>query len=326
MDFSQIIGHERQIESLKNTIEKGSISHSYLFEGEEGLGKKKVALVFAKTLLCKEGKSQPCNNCSSCIKFNSNNHPDFKIIIPEKGLIKKEEIDNLIRSASTIPFESRRKVFIIDDSHTMNVEGMNGLLKTLEEPPKFMNIILVTSLSNRLLPTILSRCQRIRFYPVENLKIMKILEESNSLDPDKSRFIADFTKGSVGKSIEISQSEDFFQKRDEITRMVNYLIQGDKTKALSSLDFFNSNKDSIEEIFDIMIYWFRDLLIYKEIGETDLLMNKDKMELLSRQSSIDFSKINDIIDKIEKTRINIKNNVNFALSIETMLLNIWEEI
>ena len=322
MDFSQIIGHERQIESLKNTIKKKNISHSYLFEGEDGLGKKQVALVFAKTLLCKEEKPEPCNICSSCIKFDKDNHPDFKMIIPDKDIIKKEEIDKLIKSASTIPFEGKRKIFIIDDSHTMNIEGMNGLLKTLEEPPEFMNIILVTSISNRLLPTILSRCQRIRFYPVETYKIVEFLEKDNLVQEDRAKFISSFTKGSVGQSIEISSSEDFFQKRDEVIQIINDILKGDKTKALSSVNFFNLNKDDINKIFDIMIYWFRDLLIYKEIGETDLIINKDKIEILSKQSSIDFNKINDIMKSIENTRANIRNNVNFALSIEIMLLNI----
>ena len=323
MDFDRIIGHERQIENLKNAINKNSVSHSYLFEGEEGLGKKKTALAFSKTLLCKGEKDQPCNICSSCIKFDSENHPDFKIIVPnKKGTIVIEEIEKIINAVSTSPFEGKRKVFVIDDSHAMNMEGMNTLLKTLEEPPSFMNIILVTSISNKLLPTILSRCQRIRFYPVENTKIMKLLEEEKSLDKDRSAFIADFAKGSIGKSIEIARSEEFFNRRNEVISIIDDILKGDETKGLSAVKFFNDNKDDIHGILDIMLYWFRDLLIYKEVGRTNLIINKDKLEILSKQSSIDFNKINDIMKKIENTRVNIKNNVNFALSIETMLLNI----
>ena len=323
MDFKEIIGHERQIENLKNAINNNSISHSYLFEGEEGLGKKKTALAFSKTLLCKEEKDHPCNTCSSCIKFDSGNHPDFKIIAPnKKGTIVIEEIEKIINAVSTSPFEGKRKVFIIDDSHTMNMEGMNTLLKTLEEPPSFMNIILVTSISNKLLPTILSRCQRIRFYPVDKLKIMKLLREKESLDEDRSAFIADFTKGSIGKSIEIASSEEFFNRRDEVIRIIDNILNGDGTKALASVKFFNDNKDDIHGILDIMLYWFRDLLIYKEVGQRSLIINKDKLEILSKQSSIDFNRINGIIEKIEETRVNINNNVNFALSIETMLLKI----
>lgn len=322
MDFNQIIGHEKQIESLKNAIDKGSISHSYLFEGEEGLGKKKVALAFSKTLLCKEGSNHPCNICSSCIKFNTGNHPDFKIIEPEKGLINLKKVEELIKSVSTAPFESKRKIFLIDESHTMNLEGKNKLLKTLEEPPEFMNIILVTSRSNNLLPTIVSRCQSVKFYPIDSSRISNLLVKEYSIDSDKAKFISEFTKGSVGKSIELCSSIDFFQKRDEIIKIIDSILKGDTTKALSSTDLFNSNKENINELLDIMLYWFRDVLVYKELGESALILNKDKFEILSNQSFVDLNKINDIIYRIEETKANIKSNVNFGLSIETMLLNI----
>lgn len=325
MNFNEIIGHEKQINSLKNAIDKGSVSHSYLFEGEEGLGKRKLALVFSKTLLCKEGKNTPCNVCSSCIKFDRGNHPDFKELSPEKGLINLKQVEELISSVSTSPFESKRKIFLINDSHLMNSEGKNKLLKTLEEPPEFMNIILVTSRTNKLLPTIISRCQGIKFYPVDSSRIRDLLVKEYSIDEDNSKFIAEFTRGSVGRSIDLAMSQDFFKKRDEIINIVDSILKGDKTKALSSIDFFTSNKENIDEVLDIILYWFRDLLLYKEIGESSLILNKDKLQILSSQSFVDLSKINDIIYNIEETKANIKSNVNFGLSIETMLLNIREE-
>ena len=325
MDFNQIIGHEKQINSLKNAIDNNSVSHSYLFEGEEGLGKRKVALAFSKTLLCKEEKNVPCNTCSSCIKFDKGNHPDFKELSPEKGLINLKQVEELISSVSTSPFESKRKIFLIDDSDLMNLEGKNKLLKTLEEPPEFMNIILVTCKTNRLLPTIVSRCQGIKFYPVESSRIRELLIKEYSMDEESSKFIAEFTKGSVGKSIELATSQDFFKERDEVIKIIDSILKGDKTKALSSIDFFTSNKENIDEILDIILYWFRDILIYKELGESSLILNKDKIEILSSQSFLDLSKINDIIYRIEETKANIKSNVNFGLSIETMLLNIQEE-
>ena len=325
MDFNNIIGHEKQIESLKRAIDKENISHSYLFEGEEGLGKKKLALAFSKTLLCKEEGNQPCNICSSCVKFDAESHPDFKIISPEKGLINVKQIEELIKSVSTSPFEGRRKVFLIDDADTMNLTGMNRLLKTLEEPPKFMNIILVTSSSSKLLPTIVSRCQIIKFYPVDNSKVVNFLVDKYDYDLARARLIADFTKGSMGKSIELSNSESFFQKRDELIKIIDSIIKGDKTKALSSMGLFNDSKEDIAELLDIMMYWFRDLSFYKELGESSLILNKDKFEILSSQSFIDLNKINDIIYRIEETKVNIKGNVNFGLSIETMLLNIQED-
>lgn len=325
MDFNQIIGHEKQINSLKNAIDNNSVSHSYLFEGEEGLGKRKVALAFSKTLLCKEEKNVPCNTCSSCIKFDKGNHPDFKELSPEKGLINLKQVEELISSVSTSPFESKRKIFLINDSDLMNLEGKNKLLKTLEEPPEFMNIILVTSKTNRLLPTIVSRCQGIKFYPVESSRINQLLVKEYSIDEENSKFIAEFTRGSVGKSIELARSEDFFKERDEVIKIIDSILKGDKTKALSSIDFFTSGKENIDEILDIILYWFRDVLVYKELGESSLILNKDKIDILSSQSFLDLSQINDIIYRIEETKANIKSNVNFGLSIETMLLNIQGE-
>lgn len=325
MDFNDIIGHEKIIEMLKTTLKNKTISHSYLFEGEEGLGKRTVATVFAKTLLCKEGKLEPCNICSSCIKFDTGNHPDFFLIEPEKDLIKKEEIETLIKNITRAPFESERKIFIIDESDKMNPQGKNALLKTLEEPPSYVNIILISANINHLLPTILSRVQRIKFYPIESSKITKYLVEKYHKSEEEAKFIADFTKGSVGESIKLSASQDFFEKRKIIINIIDSLIKGDKTKVFSSIGFFNENKDHIEEILDIFLYWFRDLIIYKEIGESELIINRDKFQYLSEQSFMKYNKIHDIINKIQETKADIRRNVNYQLSIETMLLNIQEE-
>lgn len=322
MDFNQIIGHEKQIEALKNSTINGNISHCYLFEGEKGLGKRNLALAFSKTLLCKKGQAEPCNTCSSCIKFESGNHPDFKILSPEKGFIKKSEVEKLINSMATLPFESERKVFIIDDCDMMRLESQNALLKTLEEPPKYINIILVTSSSSKLLPTILSRCQIIKLYPLHISKIVELLIKDYGIDENRAKFIAGFTKGSVERSIELASSNSFFEKREEIIKIIDSILKGDKTKALTSMNFFNENKDNIDEVLDIILYWFRDLLIYKELGNTTLLINKDKVQILSNESFIDLNRINGIIYKIEDTKININRNVNFSLSIETMLLSI----
>jgi DNA polymerase-3 subunit delta' len=129
----------------------------------------------------------------------------------------------------------------------------------------------------------------------------------------------------VGKSIELSTSDDFFNKREEIIRIIDGIVKGDKSKALSSIDFFNENKDSIDEILDIFLIWFRDLIIYKETGKNEFIFNKDKIDFLRVHSFMEFTQINDIIYKIQETKDNINKNVNFQLSIETMLLKIQEE-
>ena len=322
MDFKDVIGHEKIIEGLKRTIKDKTISHSYLFEGEESIGKRKIAYAFAKTLLCKEQQEVPCNSCSSCTKFDSGNHPDFFVIEPENNIIRVHQVESLIKEITTSPYESPRKVFIIDDSHKMNTESKNTLLKTLEEPPHYVNIILISSSSNNLLPTILSRVQSIKFYPIEYRKIIDLLVESFNKSQEEAEFIAEFTKGAIGKSIRLSDDEGFFQRRDEIIKIIESLVNGDKTKAFNGMDFFNENKEIIDEILDIFLLWFRDLLLFKELGHSNLLINKDKIENLSFQSKVNYSKINDIIVRVQETKHNIRRNVNYQLAIETMLLNI----
>lgn len=322
MDYKDIIGHEKVIEALKKIIKNGTISHSYLFEGEDSIGKKKVGYAFAKALLCRSQKPEPCNECLSCYKFDNNNHPDFFLIEPDKGSIRVPQIEAIIREVTTLPLESKRKIFLIDDSHKMNIESNIKLLKTLEEPPAYVHFILVSSNSNNLLPTILSRVQTIKFYPVEYDKIVDLLVTDHGKTYEEAKFIAEFTKGAVGKSISLSKDEEFFQRRDEILKTIDYLVKGDKTLALSQMNFFRDNKDDIDEILDIFLLWFRDLLLFKELGQVELLINKDKLNNLSSQSQVDIRSINDIIVRIEETKSNLRRNVNYDLAIQTMLLNI----
>ena len=326
MDFKDIIGHEKNIQVLKRSLKNDTLSHSYLFEGEDSIGKKMVALAFAKGILCEKDGEEPCNACSSCIKFDNSNHPDFFFIEPEKDLIKKDEVEKLIKDTLTSPFQSKKKIFLIDESEKMNLTAQNRILKTLEEPPSYVNIILVSSNSNKILPTILSRSQRIKFYPVEGKKIVKILKDKYHKDESQARFVGEFTKGAIGKSISLALDDKFFLNRNIVIRLIEDIIKGDLTKVFSSAQFFNENKDNIEEILDIFLYWFRDLSIYKEIGHSDLLINKDKLQNLSSQSFMDSSRINGIMEKVRETKTNISKNMNYQLSIETMLFSIQEEL
>lgn len=324
MDFTHIIGHEETIANLKKAIEKGYISHSYLFEGEESIGKRKVALAFAKTLLCRAEGTEPCNRCNSCLKFDNFNHPDFTLIEPEKELIEKKKIDKLLSNINIAPLESKKKIIIIDDSNCMRLETQNALLKTLEEPPPYINIVLITSNSNNIIPTILSRCQVITFYPIPKDEIEKLLVSEYGKTEEEANFIAHFTKGSLGKSIAYSKSQDFFKQRDETLDIIDQIVRGDKFNIFTSIDFFNKHKDAYEEMLDIILYWFRDLIIYKKLGPSELLINQDKTTLLSNQSFLKEDRINDIIDRVMETRENINRNVNYQLAIETMLLNMQE--
>lgn len=321
MDFNSIVGHENSIEILRRAIRNKSISHSYIFEGEEGLGKMTVAKIFAKTLLCIEDLDKPCNECISCKKFDEGNHPDFILVEPIKDLIRVEQIEEIIDNIQKLPFESERIVYIIDDSHLMNAASENKFLMTMEEPPSYVNFILVTHQINRHLPTTISRGQRVKFFPLGNNELIKLLIKKYKADIDEAELIASISMGNVGRAISLLKNEEFFHIRKETISIIDKILKGDETKAFSSFEFFNKNKDHIDVIFDIISLYFRDLIIYKETGNEDLIINKDMINIISTETFVDFCKINDIIGKVQQTKDNVRNNINFQLSIENLLLN-----
>src|SRR5699024_1147781 len=196
---------------------------------------------------CKEEESEPCNKCTSCNKFNSGNNPDFFLIEPEKDLINVKKIEGLIDEMATIPFESKRKVFIINDAHKMNQASQNKLLKTLEEPPAFAHMILISSSPSSLLSTILSRVQRIKFYPIKTHKIIDLLVKEYNKTEEEARLIGELTRGSIKKAIELSKDDAFWGKREEVIKIIDSLIKGNRTRVFSSISFFDENKEIIDE-------------------------------------------------------------------------------
>lgn len=322
MDFKTIIGHEKIIASLKNSIKNNTISHAYLFQGQEGIGKKKLSYAFSKALLCQAKEDQPCNSCLACKRFESRSNPDFLHIKAIKGIIVLSEIIRIQDEMRTAPLNSNKKVILIEEAHLMNKEATNKLLKTLEEPAKFAHLILTSSNPFKLLPTILSRVQLINFFPVPKEKIVSLLINQYGIEEIRAKFITEFTKGAIGKSIDFSQEEFLFQRREEVLKILDSIILGDKTKIFYSMDFFQENEEDIDGVLDILIYYFRDLLFYKRIGDSPLIINRDKINLLSSHSFMHFNKINDIILNIMETKDIIKKNINYKLAIEAMLLNI----
>lgn len=325
MDFNDIYGHDKIIKNLKNAFVNNTISHGYLFTGMKGLGKKKVAMSFAKTLLCEKEMENACNTCSSCLKFNTDNHPDLYIEKPDGGSFKKEQIESIQKEMKTLPYESKRKIFILHDIDKMTIQAQNSFLKTLEEPPRHTVIIMTSVNSYSILPTIISRSQILRFSPIKTKEIEKaILEHFNKSD-DEAEFIAGFCNGIVGKAINICESEEFNVLREELVDLIDYILSSDKFQIFSKVEYFEKNKNNIYDIMDMIYIWFRDLLLIKESNNHKLIINKDKIELLLNQSKkISRQKIYEVLEVIKDTKDNIISKVNFQLSIEIMLLKIQE--
>lgn len=325
MDFQDIPLQEHLIKYMKKSIESGAIGHAYAFHGPPGLGKRTAALSFAKAILCKSPHSGPCHGCSSCIKVNHLNHPDLHIIEPEGNSIKNKQIEDFQHEVLLKPYESSRKVFIIKRANEMTGSAQNRLLKTLEEPPEYVVIILLCSNIHGLLPTIRSRCQILKFRLASEKELQQILMKDHGISTEDARVLAAYSHGNLGTALMLMKSENFKKDRHTIIQMIDQLLEGNSYIVFQEAEFFQNKKDKINEYLDIILFWFRDLLLVKETGSEEQLINLDKRNaLLKHADNLGTQKISNIICAIEKTKMDIKANANIQLAIEVLLLRIQE--
>lgn len=325
MFYSDVIGQDETKNALINSIKNDNVSHCYIFEGPKNMGKYELSLVFAQSLLCKNFEREPCNKCSDCEKVNSMNHPDLHIINNEEKTIKREDIDNLIESIYKKPYEARKKVYIINNCHDMTQQAANTFLKTLEEPPKDSVMILLTNNINMLLPTIVSRCQAIKFKYIDKKEIIKLLMEKYNADQETASIIAYYSKGILNKAVNIANGkDDILKKRAEIIELFDKIIKSDSGIIFECENYFEEQKDNIDIIIEIMMLWIRDVSFAKN-NIQNLIINKDYLKLANIHGR-DMKNIaaDELIQYLQYTSENIKNNVNYKLTIDKMLLKIQE--
>lgn len=286
--FENLVGNEKVKEYLNSTIENKNISHSFIFVGKPGIGKKQFAHQYAEMIMClQDGKCDGNSvKCDSCIKFEGNANPDYAEITPDGKTLKIEQIRNLQARIVEKPITSRRKVYVIDDADLMSEESQNCLLKTLEEPPEYAVIILIVSNESRILPTIKSRCVIIKFQPLTSKEIKQV-------KPELSDDLIQLLEGSLLNAENIEQKKEQYA---QLSNLVNVL----ENKQL--VEVFNSAE-----------------LLYK--GKDDIIT------LLEYLNLIFFSR-NEInaIPIIEKTKKKILANNNYDMTIDYCLMNIWDEL
>ena len=268
--FRNIVGNNKIKESLENTINSGNVSHSYLFVGKAGIGKKLFAKDLAKKVMCLKDES-----CESCIKFDANSNPDFSIIVPDGKSIKIGQIRNMQARIAEKPIISNQKVYIIDDADLMSEESQNCLLKTLEEPPEYAMIILIASNETKMLQTIKSRCVIIRFEDLTNEEISQIL---NTNDKD----IIKLCEGSVAKAETISQKKEVF---DNLKIIANLLEKNSLIDVFNNADLLYSSKDDIMTLLDFLnIIFFEKTKENLRYSKAITIIEETKKKILSNNN------------------------------------------
>lgn len=327
MDFKSVIGHEQVIEHMQNAIKYKKVSHAYILNGEEGTGKKLLANVFAKALQChQEDDTDSCGTCTSCLQADSGNHPDIKYITHEKISIGVDDIREQVNNDIGIkPYNSQYKIYIIDDADKMTEQAQNAILKTIEEPPVYGIIILLTDNLNQLLPTILSRCVTLNLKPVRTDMIKDYLMTEYKIPDYMADLSASFCQGNVGKAIKYASSEEFLKIKEEVLHLLRYIEEMEFYEIIDAIKSISVNKLEINDYLDLIMLWYRDILMFKVTKNPNLLLFKEEYKYISNQASMrDYEGIENIINAIDKAKIRLKANVNFDIAIELMLLTLKE--
>ena len=325
--FKDVVGRKDLVSYIQKAVTQKQISHAYILNGERGSGKKMVAQLVAMTLQCERGGAEPCNECHSCRQALSGNHPDIIRVVHEKtNTISVEEVRVQINNDIMIrPYNGKYKIYIVPDADMMTVQAQNALLKTIEEPPEYAVIFLLTENAESLLPTILSRCVMLKIKNVKDALIKKYLMEQMQIPDYKADVCTAFAQGNMGRAIMLATSEHFNEIKEETLQMMKYIKDMELPELLKALKSLSSYKVEVDDILDLISVWYRDVLLYKATKDINGVIFSDQMKYIKESANTSsYEGIETILKALEKAKTRLKANVNFELVMELLLLTIKE--
>ncbi|MDM8525584.1 DNA polymerase III subunit delta' [Desulfococcaceae bacterium HSG8] len=334
--------HNRASKWLSAFIRKETIPHALLFTGIEGVGKRTSAMTFAMACNCPSVVScqssvvsgplttdngqlttdnGPCGDCRSCRKIRSGSHPDISLVEPSGTFIRIAQIRELCHTLSMKPYEARMRVVIIANAQAMNPEAGNALLKVLEEPPERTVLILTAIQTSDLLPTIVSRCQHIRFDPIPRERLETLLLEKKQIRPDDAEVIATLANGSYSKAFSISRT-NWINRRKWLIRELESLViekQGHGTaRMLAFAERLSKNKDILPDLLEVMKTWLRDIVVCKY--DPEKIINRDLGDSIQHASrKITVASLLSKIKSVDSARKNLRANANLRLTMEVLV-------
>jgi DNA polymerase-3 subunit delta' len=309
MKFADVVGHAPTCGRLASAARRNRLPHAYLFAGPDGIGKFAVARALATYLACDAADDDACGTCSGCLGANREAHPDLVVVRRQDGAaeIKIDQVRELQRRLRLHPVRARHKVAIFDEAHRLNLAAQNALLKTLEEPPGATLLILVASNVGSLLPTVLSRCQRVNFFPLPDDAVERLLVERHEVAPDQARDLASFAGGSVGEAL-IFRTELIERARTELLPLLPEL----GTRPYADLvelaqDWGRIPATDLTLLLRAPLAWYR-----QRLAETAAAGPH------SRRSREALSQLRTVYDTIERLR----RNAHRQLTLDTMFLEL----
>jgi DNA polymerase-3 subunit delta' len=302
-------------------VDKDRVAHALLFTGIDGIGKKTTAKALAMVLNCPNRSGIiACRACSSCRKMLSENHPDLIIVEPRGTFLKIDQVRNLRKRLMFAPIQGGRRIVVVNDAQAMNAEASNAMLKMLEEPPDNTHIVLTAHQTSDVLPTIVSRCQHISFEPLHFKAIAQVLRKTEDIDIESAITIAILAKGSLGKALS-TEAQQWMTWRKELHESIGSFGNASIEALFGFAEALARDKDRLHDALDVIIVWFRDLIMAKFYQ--DKILNQDCLEMVLRKARE--HTVADLIYKIKTvsdTQRAIYRNANRRLALEVMMMQL----
>ena len=330
----QIRGHEALLGPLSKSLRDGAYSHAYLVAGPAQAGKGTLAINIAQTLNCLSPDDAPCGECIQCSRIASEQHADVQVIRVQRdaddGPSRREigigDVREVQRKASLMPYEGRYRVFIFDGAEYMSEEASNAILKTLEEPPPQVMIILLTAREEALLSTVRSRCRRLELKPLPLAKVAKELAGAHPLGPEEAEKLARLSMGSLGWGLSAAGDPSILERRKEelesIARLSVASLEERFSYATEVASLYSKNREQARQLLYRWVLWWRDLLLIKE-GAEEFVHNIDWVATLRPMAGgLSTSQVAEFIRVVLKTLEALEQNANARLALEVLMLSI----
>lgn len=325
--FTDIIGQEQIRGHLQTALRLHKVSHAYIINGERSSGKEFIAKIFAMALQCEKGGDEPCQECHSCRQALSSNHPDIIRLVHEKpNTISVEDIRTQINQDMGIkPYQGPYKIYLINEGEKMTVQAQNALLKTLEEPPEYGVIIILTSSVESLLPTILSRCVVLNMRPVPDERVKKYLMETLKVPDYKAEVCTAFARGNIGRAKLLASSEEFEKVREEAVTLLKYINELEISEIVTAIKKITEYQFDVSDYLDILSIWYRDILMFKAMNDANHLIFRQEIQYIKKVADrSSYEGIETILNALDKAKSRLAANVSFELTMELLLLTIKE--
>lgn len=317
----QVVGHEWAVDLLKRALANDHVAHAYLLTGPPQIGKTTLALNFAQALNCLDAE-KPCGQCRACHKIAHGNHPDVQVIEGEGGTIKIDQMRVLRREAALSPIEGRWKVYIIRQMEQATAEAANCLLKTLEEPPSHVILMLTASEAEALLPTIVSRCQVLNLRPVATETVQRALEERWGVDRERAQLLARLSGGRLGWAVTASQDDAILERRARfLDEMMKLMGQG-RVERLEYAQQLSHDPEATQELLHLWLSWWRDLMLIASGGSVGIINIDRENTLRAQAQQYHLSQVRDFLEALQTAAWRLEHNANPRLTLEVLMLSL----